>query len=91
VNYTRTGATGPCATQNICASTAILAIGIGAGIIAAIIILALLAFALCSGGAYAAATNMAAMNENAIQINPLYSGAGYEADNPLFAQGNETV
>jgi len=91
VNYTRNGAAGPCATQNVCASTAILAIGIGAGIIAAIIILALLALALCSGGAYAAATNMSHINENAVQVNPLYHGAGYEADNPLFGGGAETV
>jgi hypothetical protein len=53
--------------------------------------LALLALALCSGGAYAAATNMSSISDNAVQVNPLYHGAGYEADNPLFGGGAETV
>jgi hypothetical protein len=85
VNYTQNKRDEPCYTVNICNVSAILAIGIGAGIIAAIIILALLALALCSGGAYAAATNMAHLNENALQVNPLYQDAGMEAENPLFA------
>jgi uncharacterized iron-regulated membrane protein len=60
--------------------------GIAAGILALIIVLAILGLALCGGGAYAATTALAAEPSGAIEVNPLYEGAGQNNDNPLFAQ-----
>jgi len=75
---------GPCVTENICASTAALAIGLGAGIVAAIVVCGLLALALCSGGAYAAANSSSVAAESSLSVNPLYQASGHQAQNPFF-------
>jgi hypothetical protein len=62
-----------------------LAAGLAAGIIAAIVILGLLGLALCGGGAYAAASAVAAAPLAGVEINPLYTDPGTSGDNPLFA------
>jgi hypothetical protein len=59
--------------------------GIAAGILALIIILAILGLALCGGGAYAATTALASEPAGAVEVNPLYIGAGADAANPLYA------
>jgi len=61
-----------------------LAAGLAAGILALIIVLGILGAAICGGGAVAATTAMAAEPEGAVEVNPLYEGAGSEAVNPLF-------
>jgi hypothetical protein len=58
--------------------------GIAAGIIALIIVLAILGLALCGGGAYAATTALASEPAGAIEVNPLYEPAGSDMSNPLF-------
>lgn len=58
--------------------------GIAAGILALIIVLAVLGLALCGGGAYAATTALASEPSGAIEVNPLYEGAGMDQSNPLF-------
>jgi hypothetical protein len=67
-------------------SAAVVA-GLTAGILALIIVMGILGAAMCAGGAVAATTAMAAEPEGAVEVNPLYEGAGTEANNPLFAQG----
>lgn len=89
VNYTLKGLTNPCQTQDICAHFNALGVGIAGGILALIIVLAILAALLFGGGVVAAATNIPVMNENAVQLNPLYMGSDTAANNPLF--GSETV
>jgi hypothetical protein len=59
--------------------------GIAAGILALIIVLAILGLALCGGGAYAATTAIASEPTGSIDVNPLYVGAGTDMSNPLFA------
>jgi len=64
--------------------SAALAAGLAAGILALIIVLGILGAAICGGGAVAATTAMAAEPDGAVEVNPLYEGAGTEATNPLF-------
>jgi hypothetical protein len=61
-----------------------LAAGIAAGIIAAIVVLAILGLVLFGGGAYAATTALAAAPNAAVDMNPLYQGAETAGDNPLY-------
>jgi len=86
VNYTQKDLDNPCQTTDVCAFFSPLGVGIAAGILALIIVLAILAALLFGGGVIAAATNIPVMNENAVQLNPLYMGADTGANNPLFAE-----
>jgi hypothetical protein len=64
--------------------SAALAAGLAAGILALIIVLGILGAAICGGGAVAATTAMAAEPQGAVEVNPLYQGAGTDVNNPLF-------
>lgn len=83
-NYTQNGLTDPCYSVDACGSLLPLA-GLAAGLIALIIVLGILALALCGGGVYAATTAVAAMNENSVIVNPLYVPDGGQGTNPLFS------
>jgi len=58
--------------------------GLAAGIIAAIVIAALIALcAIAGGGTYAVASQMNADHETEVMSNPLFQGRGDECSNPL--------
>jgi tetrahydromethanopterin S-methyltransferase subunit E len=63
----------------------VLAAGLAAGIIAAIVVLGLLGLALCTGGAYAAASALGAAPSGNVVENPLYTDPQTAGGNPLFA------
>jgi hypothetical protein len=62
----------------------VLAAGLAAGIIAAIVVLGILGLALCGGGAYAATSALAPAAASGLQTNPLYVGDTTAAGNPLY-------
>jgi predicted lipid-binding transport protein (Tim44 family) len=85
-NQNPNAVTGPCVTVNVCSLGALIG-GLTAGIIAAIIVAAILGFALCSGGAVAAANAAGNRPGAGLLNNPLYTPSGDSAGNPLFGDG----
>jgi hypothetical protein len=64
---------------------------LGAGLIALIIILAILGAALAGGGAAAVSTGVAQSTEGTVTNSPLYEGSTASGGNPLYAEAYELL
>jgi len=78
----KNGPTGPCTTVNVCTISALIG-GLAGGIVAAIVIAALIGFATCAGGSYAAANLLVAEDDVSLSTNPVYINKGVSGTNPL--------
>jgi len=83
VNYTQKGLKNPCQPKNVCSSAFPIAVGLAAGIIALIVVLAILGFLLFSGGVAAAASTTVGAREQAVNLNPLYEQSGLSGVNAV--------
>jgi len=81
VNYTQNKLSNPCVALDTCGFVFPIGIGLAAGVIAAIVVCAILGFAVASGGVAAAAASSAAPAEQSVHMNPLYHSQGLSGVN----------
>jgi len=80
---TRKGPTGPCITVDLCNLAGLIA-GLTGGLVAVIVVCALIGAAMVAGGTYAATTALGASSLAGVRQNPLYEGKEEDGDNPLY-------